>query len=164
MTLRFVNWIILVVSAIIMSTVIARAETQQDAVLSCFSNMERGVAWETCLETMFAPCAGQDVGSPSHLGCLSQERENWRDAKFKAETGVLERLSEDGMTELSGLMLAWPKFVEDKCKAVAESRATISSEAASLGCQISELALLTNEMTACLNGVSSEAYCQLRDE
>lgn len=164
MTLRFVNWILLVIAAIIMSTVLAHAETQKDAVLDCFSDMERGVAWETCLETMFAPCAGEDVGSEAHLGCLTKERQYWRDAKFKAETSVLARLSEAGMTELSGLMLAWPKFVDDKCKAVAESRATISSDAASLGCQISELALLTNEMTACLNGASSEAYCQLRDE
>ncbi len=164
MTLRIVNWVLLVVSAIIVSTVMARAEAQQDAVLDCFSEMEGGVSWATCLETMFAPCADLEVGSEAHIGCLSEERGNWRAAKVDAEGSLLARLSEEGMTELSGLMLAWPKFVEDKCKAVAETRAAISFEAAELGCQISELALLTNEMTACLDGRSAEAYCQLRDE
>lgn len=164
MTLRIVNWLLLVISAIIMSTIMARAEAQQDAVLNCFSEMEGGVAWETCLETMFAPCADLEVGSEGHVGCLAQERESWRAAKLGVEGNLLERLSEEGMEELSGLMLAWPKFVEDKCTAVAESRAAISFEAAELGCLISELALLTNEMTACLDGRSVEGYCQLRDE
>ncbi len=164
MTLRIVNWILLVISAIVMSTMMARAEAQQDAVLNCFSEMESGMAWEKCLETMFAPCADEEVGSQEHVGCLSRERENWRAAKLDVEGDVIARLSEDGMTELSGLMLAWPKFVEDKCNAVAETRASISFEAAELGCQISELALLTNEMTACLEGRSTEAYCQIRDE
>lgn len=164
MTLRIVNWVLLVVSAIILSAMMARAEAQQDAVLECFSGMESGVAWETCLETLFAPCADEEVGSSAHVGCLSQERENWRAAKLDVEGDVIARLSEDGMAELSGLMLAWPKFVEDKCKAVAETRAAISFEAAELGCQISEFALLTNEMAACLDGRSTEAYCQLRDD
>lgn len=164
MTLRLVNWVLLVISAIILSTVLARAEAQQDAVLACFADMESGTGWDSCLETMFAPCASDEVGSKSHLDCLTRERENWRAAKVEAEGGVLSRLTEEGMAELSGLMIAWPKFVEDKCNAVAETRAAISYDAAALGCQISELALLTNEMNACLNGASSEEYCQLRDE
>ena len=161
--LRLWSWVILVVSAIVLATIV-RADTPQDDVLSCFEGIGAETEWNQCLNLMFAPCAGEDVGSEGHLGCLAQERERWRSAKLAAEKDVLDRLTEDGMTELSGLMLAWPKFVEDKCNAVAEARAQISADAANLGCQISELALLTNEMTACLNGQSTEEYCQLRSE
>jgi hypothetical protein len=163
MTRGLWSWIILVACAIAAATLV-RADTPQEDVLSCFSEMGFTTEWNECLNRMFAPCATQKVGSDGHIACLMQEREDWRAAKFEAETGVLERLTEEGMAELSGLMLAWPEFVEDKCNAVAESRAEISADAANLGCQISELALLTNEMTACLDGRSTEAYCQLRAE
>lgn len=163
MTRNLWSWIILVASAIAAATLV-RADTPQEDVLSCFSEMGVSTEWNECLDRMFAPCVGQDIGSDGHIQCLTQERDDWRAAKFQVETGVLERLTADGMTELSGLMLAWPKFVEDKCIAVAESRVQISSEAANLGCQISELALLTNEMTACLDGRSTEEYCQLATE
>ena len=163
MTLRFLSWVFLVISAIILATV-ARAETTQDQVLDCFASMETGTEWNTCLNAMFAPCADQEVGSRAHLDCLSQQREDWRLAKVATEAEVLEKLSDTGLEELSGLMLGWPRFVDDKCKAVAESRAEISYDAAALGCQISELALLTNEMRACLAGRSTESYCQLRSE
>ena len=100
MTLRFVNWIILVVSAIIMSTVIARAETQQDAVLSCFSNMERGVAWETCLETSLGmtPISGLVMGSrvgdidPGVLIYMLEEMNmSWKELKnvLNKESGLV---------------------------------------------------------------------------
>lgn len=162
MTLHLWSWIILVVSAIACATIV-RADTPQDDVLSCFDQMGVSTEWNQCLNTMFAPCAELQVGGEGHLACLSEQRENWRAAKFRAETQVLERLTEGGLAELSGLMLAWPKFMEDKCRAVGESRSQISSEAANLGCQVSELALLTNEMTACLQGNSNEDYCQLRE-
>lgn len=164
MTLRTVQWLLLVCSAIILATKLAASEAAQDDVLSCFNDMGTSTEWNQCLNRMFAPCADKDVGSSDHLGCLSDQRDDWRQAKLSVEADVISRLTEDGMTELSGLMLAWPKFVEDKCEAVAQSRAQISYEAAALGCQISELALLTNEMTACLAGRSAEAYCQLREQ
>lgn len=158
--LRFWSWAILVASAIVAATLV-RADTPQQDVLSCFEGLGAETEWNQCLNLMFAPCAGEEVGSEGHLGCLAEEREGWRSAKLAVEKQVVEGLTEDGMAEFSGLMLAWPKFVEDKCNAVAQSRAQISSDAANLGCQISELALLTNEMTACLDGRSTEDYCQL---
>ena len=164
MTIRLFSWVLLVVSAIVFATTLARAETAQQSVLQCFSGMGVTTEWNQCLNAMFAPCAAETVGSADHVGCLAQQREDWRLAKIEVETSVLSRLSETGMEELSWLMLAWPKFVEDKCRAVAESRADISYEAAALGCQISELALMTNEFSACLDGRSTEPYCQLRDE
>ena len=41
---------------------------------------------------------------------------------------------------------------------------SVLQKALMLSFSISELALLTNEMTACLDGRSTEAYCQLRPE
>ncbi len=161
--LRVWTWLVLVVSAIVVATIV-RADTPQEDVLTCFEGIGAETEWNQCLNLMFAPCADQDVGSSGHIGCLAQEREDWRLAKVSVEADVLARLTDDGMAELSGLMVAWPQFVEDKCNAVAESRAAISFEAAALGCQISELALMTNEMTACLEGRSVEDYCRLRGE
>lgn len=158
--LRLWSWMVLVISAIVLATIV-RADTPQQDVLTCFEGIGADTEWNQCLNLMFAPCAVEDVGSDLHLGCLAEERKGWQNAKLAVEADVIARLTEDGMAELSGLMLAWPKFVEDKCNAVAESRAQISAEAANLGCQISELALLTNEMTACLGGRSTEDYCQL---
>lgn len=143
---------------------VAAEETVQDQVLACFAGIGASTEWNTCLSIMFAPCADKDVGSEKHLACLIQQREDWRLAKRTVEAGVLKALSDTGMEELSGLMLAWPKFVEDKCSAVAEGRADISYDAAQLGCQISEFALMTNELTACLEGRSIEAYCQVEAE
>lgn len=163
MTLRLWSWIVLVASAIVFATVL-RADTPQEDVLTCFDGIGTDTEWNQCLNIMFAPCAAEDVGSTGHIGCLTDERDGWRATKVATEAQVLDRLTEDGLTELSSLMLAWPQFVEDKCKAVAESRAEISFDAAAVGCQISELALLTNEMTACLAGRSTEEYCQLQDK
>ncbi|MEM6385706.1 MAG: hypothetical protein AAF718_05665 [Pseudomonadota bacterium] len=160
---RLWTWVVLVVSAIVFATIV-RAETSRQDVLTCFEGIDAETEWNQCLNIMFSPCADQDVGSEGHLVCLTEERANWRAAKLDVEKDVIARLTEDGMAELSGLMLAWPEYVEDKCNAVGEARANISREAADLGCQISEYALLTNEMEACLTGRSTEAYCQLRDE
>ena len=122
--LRVWSWVFLVVSAIVLATIV-RADTPQQDVLTCFEGIGAETEWNQCLNLMFAPCASEEVGSEGHLGCLAQEREDWRLAKLAVERDVLDRLTEDGMTELSGLMLAWPKFVEDKCNAVAEARAQI---------------------------------------
>lgn len=153
----------LMMSAVITAGSAARADTQQEDVLACFAGIGTSTDWNQCLNIMFAPCASEAVGSSGHLNCLGDQREDWQAAKIGVEGELLSRLTDDGLEELSGLMLAWPKFVEDKCKAVAEARVDISAAAAGIGCRISELALLTNEMTACLDGNSSEPYCQLSD-
>lgn len=164
MTLRVASWVMVVISAIVLAATMANAETTQDRVLSCFSEIGTSTDWNICLNSMFAPCADAEVGGASHLQCLSEQREDWRLAKTDVETPLLAALTEDGLAEFYSVMSAWPAFVEDKCTVVAQSRAEISFEAAAIGCQISELALITNELTACLDGRSREAYCQLKAE
>lgn len=160
---RLVGMGVFVLGIISSTTVLAADETIQDQVLSCLAKVGTSTDWNTCLNTMFAPCAGMDVGADDHLACLTQQRADWRTSKIRAESGVVKTLSDAGMEELSGVMLAWPKFVDQKCKAVAESRADISYEAAQIGCQIAEIALMTNEMTACAEGRSVEEYCQIKE-
>ncbi len=144
--------------------VVTAEDNLQDQVLNCLAEVGARTDWNTCLNTMFAPCAGQEIGSEGHLTCLKTEREDWRLAKSAAEGALVDRLSKAGMQELSGLMLAWPKFVDTKCTAVAEGRADISYDAAQLGCQIAEIALMTNEFTACVEERSVEDYCQLEPQ
>lgn len=139
-------------------------ESIQDEVLNCLAEVETSTEWNACLKVMFAPCAMEDFGSSGHVACLTSERTDWQEAKTSAEARAAEALSEDGVKELDGLMLAWPHFVNDKCTALAERRSDISQGAAMLGCQIAEYALLINELTACAEGRSSEPYCQTKTE
>ena len=135
----------------------------QSAVLSCLGEVGFSTEWNTRLNLMFEPCAGEEIGSDAHLACLFQQRVDWHNTKIRTEAVILERLTEGGVEELSGLMLAWPSFVKNKCEVVGESRADISYEAARLGCEVSEHVLLTNEFQACLDGRSTEDYCKLKD-
>jgi len=141
----------------------AFAETTQDVVLDCFAQMDQTTDWNMCLNTMFAPCADETIGSNPHLECLIGQGNDWRAAQESAETEILDKLSTAGAETLTGLLSAWPKFVDEKCSGVAQGRAGISFEAALIGCQISEYALMTNELTNCLEGRSTEAYCQIEE-
>ena len=140
------------------------SETHQDAVLGCLAEVGASTEWNTCLNLMFEPCVGDEVGSEGHVACLIQQKENWRKAKIETELEVLNRLTDAGVAELGNVMLGWPKFVDDKCTAVGEARANISRNAAKLGCEISEHVLITNEFRACLQGNSGEDYCTFKDE
>lgn len=150
-------------AAIALVSAASAEEVQQEAVLSCLSEIGTSTEWNTCLNQMFEPCAGEEVGSEGHVACLVQQKADWRLAKVETELQVLERLTEGGVEELGGVMLAWPKFVDDKCEAVAASRAEISSSAAKLGCEISEHVLVTFEFRNCLEGRSTEDYCEMKD-
>lgn len=138
----------------------ASADTQQD-VLACFAGMGTSTDWNTCLNTMFSPCASETVGSDPHLECLIEQGNGWRASQQSAEAEVMGKLTQAGAETLGGLLGAWPKFVDEKCSGVAQGRAGISFEAALIGCQISEYALMTNELTNCLEGRSTEEYCQV---
>ena len=140
------------------------SEEHQDLVLNCLANISTTTNWNTCLNLMFEPCVGEEIGSDGHVACLFQQQVDWHNAKIKTEAVLLKRLSEGGVEELSGLMLSWPTFVKDKCQAVGESRASISFDAARLGCEVSEHALVVNEFQSCLSGRSTEAYCELKED
>ena len=163
MNRQHVHKIALALALAVPGPAVAEASVQ-DEVLECLANIGSGTDWNTCLKAMFAPCAMEKIGSDPHLECLSTERADWRAAKNSAEASIVDDLTNAGMEELSGLMLAWPKFVDNKCTAVAEGRADISYDAAQIGCQIAEIALMTNELTACAEGRSVEDYCQFETQ
>ena len=136
-------------------------DAERAEVLDCVSAVGVSTEWNSCLNLAFAPCAEHEVGGEGHLACLTQERTAWEIVSLRAQDAILPRLSPAGVQSLSALMVVWPDYVEDKCKAVGESRAAISADAAELGCTISELILLTNELRACGQGRSEELYCVL---
>jgi len=140
----------------------ASQEAKQDEVLACFAAIGSTTDWNTCMWQLFEPCADMDIGSEPHMACLTQQNHEWRLAKLTAEQAVLTSLTEDGWNELSSLMIAWPQFVEDKCNTIAQARRL--ADAAKLACNLSELALITNELRACKAGMSTETYCQLSGE
>ena len=149
--------------ALCLTTPAMAEDAVQDQVLACVQQMDQGTSWSTCLNMMFAPCGDEKVGSETHLTCLADQQVIWQQTKAAVEGEMLESLTQAGTVELSGLMLAWPSFVKHKCKAVAEGRADISFDAAFIGCEISEVMLMTNEFVACTKGLSLEAYCDRKD-
>ncbi|MDD9922413.1 MAG: hypothetical protein OXQ92_09085 [Boseongicola sp.] len=144
------------------------ANEQSDAVLGCFQEIGTSTEWNTCMAILFQPCAEFELASEEVRSCLQQERDNWRATKIDIEAEVFESLTNKGIQELADVMLAWPKFVDDKCKAMAEGRTGESTgvafDATRLGCQVSEYALITSELTACNEGRSKEEYCQRKGE
>ena len=62
---RVWTWIVLVVSAIVLATIV-RAETPQEDVLTCFEGIGAETEWNQCLLIEFAPCADQEDGSEGH--------------------------------------------------------------------------------------------------
>ena len=140
----------------------AGADEQED-VLTCISGVGASTTWNQCLGQIFAPCEGMEVGSEPQIACLQEQRESWRIVLRSSQEAVMDKLTRKGADELVELMHAWPPFVRDKCNAIAESRAAISEDAAKLGCNISEVVLLTSEFRACLDGRSTETYCDLKE-
>jgi hypothetical protein len=129
------------------------------AVFDCLGEVGASTTWEQCLGAMFEPCEDLSVGGDAHLTCLSRERDDWLDRLQTDQADVMEILAPKGAAELEGLLSAWPTYVQSKCASVADSRAHISYRAAYLGCEITEAALIANELRACQSGMSIEDYC-----
>lgn len=132
-------------------------------ILACLDAMGDQTNWDQCRRMMFTPCATHDVGSEPHLTCLADDMAGWEALMAERRSAVTEALTPSGASELGGLMGQWFGYVSQKCAAVGVERAGISEEAATLGCRISELAGLTQELDACLAGASTAPYCTLKD-
>lgn len=148
------------------ATPVAAAETPiaQDKVLvlACLEAMEAGTTWPQCVELMFQPCVSHEVGTLAHTTCLSGVREEWSGTVQTLQDEVIEAVTTGGTSELLDLMGQWTGYVVQKCQDVAEAKTT-GAESARLGCEISELAGLSGEFAACLEGRSSAGYCELKE-
>ncbi len=129
-------------------------------VLACLEQMEQTTTWPQCVELMFQPCVAEEVGSEAHQACLGGVRTEWATAVQSLQNEVLDAVTAQGKTEVIDLMGSWTNFVVQKCEDVAAARPT-NSESARLGCEISELAGLSGEFAACLEGRSTAQYCAI---
>ena len=73
------------------------------------------------------------------------------------------RLSIAGASQLTELMNGWVRSVPQSCGAVAASREGNAAEIARTGCEISEIAGVMTEFTACEQGLSTAPYCVLKE-
>ena len=137
----------------------SEVETQQDAVLACLSKMDTDTSWAECRSMLFEPCAEETVGSESHLTCLASEKKAWQGEMDLRRDLLNEKLTTNGSAMMTDLLGQWFGYVANKCQAVADEKAGISSEAAFAGCEISEIAGITLDFETCLKGNSTSPYC-----
>lgn len=135
----------------------------KSTVLACIEGMQTDEDWGICLGLMFAPCAGEEVGSEGHVACLRSERENWRTVFDQQYLVAIDRLTPNGATELASLIGQWTGYVGNKCNQVAQEKEGGQADAAQYGCEISEIVGVSAELNACLEGLSTAPYCQIQD-
>lgn len=131
-------------------------------VLACLENMGTTTEWSQCVELMFQPCVTHAVGSDAHAACLSGEREVWADTVRILQTDLQAAITTEASSEVLDIMGQWTGYVVQKCESQAASRET-GAESARLGCEISELAGLSGEFAACIEGRSTAQYCVYKE-
>ncbi|MEM6595699.1 MAG: hypothetical protein AAF672_12995 [Pseudomonadota bacterium] len=129
-------------------------------VLACLEQMEITTTWPQCLNLMFEPCAEEVPGSDEHATCLTGVRDAWRGSAKTLQEEVMSRVTTEGANQVLNLIVIWSDFVTQKCEEVAQSRPE-GAESARLGCEVSEIAGLTDEFAACLEGRSTAEYCEI---
>lgn len=130
-----------------------------DDVLGCLQAMDSGKSWNQCLTMMFSSCDAGAVGTRDHAACLFGLREDWRLDMVTRQTEVLKTVTPKGGAEMVDLLSAWPTYVDKKCSAVAAEKEEADAASARLGCEISEIVLISAEFQACLEQRSPEDYC-----
>ena len=152
------------IAALAVSPAIAETPLAQDKilVLACLENMEQGTTWPQCVELMFQRCVSHEVGTDAHAACLSEVREDWSGTVKDLQGQVIEAVTSSGSSELLDLMGQWTGYVVQKCQEVADTKTT-GAQSARLGCEVSELAGLSGELAACLEGRSSAGYCEFKE-
>lgn len=130
-------------------------------VLACLENMEITTSWPQCLDLMFEPCAEEAPGTEAHATCLSGIRDDWSGTVQQLQEQVMAVVTTNGANQLLNLIVIWTDYVAQKCEEVAQSRPN-GAESARLGCEVSELAGLTDEFAACLEGRSTADYCEIK--
>ena len=131
-------------------------------VLACLEQMEITTTWPQCINLMFEPCADEGPGSDAHATCLTSIRDDWRGSVKVLQDEVMSRVTTEGANQVLNLIVIWSDFVTQKCEQVAQSRPG-GADSARLGCEVSELAGLTDEFAACLEGRSTAEYCVFKE-
>ena len=145
------------------SQVSAQPVTNQDLVLSCLAQIGEETSWQECRGMIFAPCQEHAVGTDTHSACLLKQKMDWETEMIETQEILLEKLTLSGNSMLGELMGNWFSYREAKCNEVAQARPDVE-KSAKLGCEVAEIAGITAEFEACLEGRSTTPYCTIREQ
>jgi len=140
----------------------AQPITNQDLVLDCLARIGDETSWQECRGMMFAPCQEHKLGTDTHAACLTGEKNGWESKISDFQEELVSKLTKTGNKILAELMSNWVEFRDARCSEVAASNAS-AEKSVRLGCEITEIAGLTAEFQACLEGRSTTQYCMLKE-
>jgi len=140
----------------------AQPITNQDLVLDCLARIGDETTWQECRGMMFAPCQEHKIGTDTHAACLLGEKNNWENKLTDIQEELVSKLTKTGNGELAELMSSWVEFRDARCSEVSASNAS-AEKSVRLGCEITEIAGLSAEFQACLEGRSTTQYCVLKE-
>ena len=130
--------------------------------MACLENMVQSTSWGQCLSLIFEPCASLEVASEAHVACLQSEREGWTASMRLLQVDVTKAITVKSAEDLASILSGWINYVSQKCQADGDPEGNLPLAAKQLGCQITELAGLSGEYAACLEGRSTADYCVLK--
>ncbi len=128
--------------------------------LACTENLDITTTWGQCLGVIFAPCQTEQVGDAAHVACLGQMRQDWIASVEVLRGEVIDVIPAQGVTELVEMLGAWTGAAAQRCAEGAATRPEDMREAAQLGCEITEIVGLAEELAACVEGRSIADYCK----
>ena len=131
-------------------------------VMGCLEQLEQTTTWGQCVQLMFAPCADEVVATDAHAACLSDIRDEWVGTVDVLQGTLLEAVTPKSRIEILDLLSQWNSYVDQRCTAVAADKQT-GKLSARLGCEVSEIAGLSGEFAACLEGRSTAEYCEFKE-
>jgi hypothetical protein len=137
--------------------------TNQTLVLNCLANIGEETSWPECRGMMFAPCQEHAVGTDTHGTCLLKQKQDWENEMSNQQETLIGKLTLSGNSMLAELMGNWFSYREARCTEVAAERPGAETSA-KLGCEVAEIAGITAEFQACLEGRSTTPYCTIREE
>lgn len=153
---------ILILLLLGITPVSAQRITNQKLVLNCLAQLGEETSWQQCRGMIFAPCQEHTVGTDTHGACLLKQKTDWETEMSNHQEVLVEKLTLSGNSMLAELMGNWFSYREARCNEVAEARPE-AEKSAKLGCEVAEIAGLTAEFQACLEGRSTTPYCTIKE-
>lgn len=155
------------ISAILLSCIAslsahAQPITNQTLVLNCLAQIGEETSWQECRGMIFAPCQEHKVGTDTHSACLLKQKTDWENEMSNQQEVLVEKLTLSGNSMLAELMGNWFSYREARCSEVAQARPE-AGKSAKLGCEVAEIAGITAEFQACLEGRSTTPYCTIKE-
>ena len=153
---------IILFAFILLTKVQAQPITNQTLVLNCLAQIGEETSWQQCRGMIFAPCGEHTVGTDTHSACLLKQKTDWENEMSNQQEILIEKLTLSGNSMLAELMGNWFSYREARCNEVAEARPE-AGRSAKLGCEVAEIAGITAEFQACLEGRSTTPYCTIKE-